>query len=31
MLKGKTFVDYPNSFSPKECQKIDKKILRYFQ
>ena len=31
MLKGKSFLDYTNLFSPNEYEKKDKIILRYFQ
>ena len=31
MLKGKTLLDYTNLFSPNECEKNDKTILKYFQ
>ena len=31
MLKGKSFLDYINLFSPNEYEKNDKIILRYFQ
>ena len=31
ILKGKTLLDYTNLFSPSECQKNDKIILKYFQ
>ena len=31
MLKCKSLLDYLNLFSPKECQKNDKTILKYFQ
>ena len=31
ILKGKIFLDYTNLFSPNECEKNDKIILRYFQ
>ena len=31
MLKGKCFLNYTNSFSPNECGKNDKIILKYFQ
>ena len=30
ILKGKTFLDYINLFSPNECEKNNKIILRYF-
>ena len=31
MLKGKSFLDYTNLFSPNEYEKNDKIILKYFQ
>ena len=31
MLKGKSLLDYTNLFSPNDCEKIDKLILKYFQ
>ena len=31
MLKGKSFLDYTNLFSPNEYKKNDKIILKYFQ
>ena len=31
MLKGKILLDYTNLFSPKEYEKNDKIILKYFQ
>ena len=31
MLKGKRLLDYTNLFSPNECEKNDKIILKYFQ
>ena len=31
MLKGKSFLNFRNSFSPNEYEKKDKKILKYFQ
>ena len=31
MLKGKSFLDYANSFSPNNYEKNDKVILKYFQ
>ena len=31
MLKCKSLLDYLNLFSPKECQKNDKTILKCFQ
>ena len=30
MLKGKSFLDYANSFSPDDYEKNDKIILKYF-
>ena len=30
MLKGKSFLDYTNLFSPNEHEKNDKIILKYF-
>ena len=30
MLKGKSLLDYTNLFSPNECEKNDKIILKYF-
>ena len=30
-LKGKSFVDYTNLFSPNDYEKNDKLILKYFQ
>ena len=30
MLKGKSFLDYTNSFSPDDYEKNDKIILKYF-
>ena len=31
MLKGKSLLDYTNFFSPNDCEKNDKIILKYFQ
>ena len=31
MLKGKSLLDYTNLFSPKEYEKNNKIILKYFQ
>ena len=31
MLKGKSFLEYANLFSPKDYEKNDKTILKYFQ
>ena len=31
MLKGKSFPDYTNLFSPTDYEKNDKIILKYFQ
>ena len=31
MLKGKSLLEYTNSFSPDEYKKTDKIILKYFQ
>ena len=31
MLKGQSLLDYTNLFSPKEYEKNDKMILKYFQ
>ena len=31
MLKGKSLLDYTNSFSPNEYEKNDNIILKYFQ
>ena len=31
MLKGKSFIDYTNFFSPSEYGKNDKVTLKYFQ
>ena len=31
MLKGKGLLDYTNLFSPNDCEKNDKIILKYFQ
>ena len=31
MLKGKSLLDYTNLFSPKEYEKNDKIMLKYFQ
>ena len=31
MLKGKSFLDYTNLFSPNDYKQDDKKILKYFQ
>ena len=31
MLKGKSFIDYTNFFSPNEYGKNDKVTLKYFQ
>ena len=31
MLKGKSLLDNTNLFSPNECEKNDKIILKYFQ
>ena len=31
MLKGKSFLDYVNLFSPKDYEKNDKLIVKYFQ
>ena len=31
MLKGKSFLDYTNLFSPNDYEKNDKIILEYFQ
>ena len=31
MLKGKSLLDYTNLFSPNDCEKNDKIILKYFQ
>ena len=31
MLKGKSLLEYTNSFSPNEYKKNDKIILKYFQ
>ena len=31
MLKGKSFLDHTNLFSPNEYEKNDKIILKYFQ
>ena len=31
MLKGKSLLDYINSFSPNDYEKNDKIILKYFQ
>ena len=31
MLKGKSLLDYTNLFSPKDHEKNDKIILKYFQ
>ena len=31
MLKGKSLINYTNLFSPKDHEKIDKIILKYFQ
>ena len=31
MLKGRSFLDYTNLFSPKEYEKSNKLILNYFQ
>ena len=31
MLKGKSLLDYTNSFSPNEYEKNDKIILKYFK
>ena len=30
-LKGKRLLDYTNLFSPNDCEKNDKIILKYFQ
>ena len=30
-IKGKSLLNYTNLFSPKEYEKNDKKILKYFQ
>ena len=31
MLKGNNSLDYINLFSPNDCEKNDKIILKYFQ
>ena len=31
MIKGKSFLDYSNLFSPNDYEKNDKIILKYFQ
>ena len=31
MLKDKSLLDYTNLFSPNECEKNDKIILKYIQ
>ena len=31
MIKCKSLLDYTNSFSPNDCEKNDKTILKYFQ
>ena len=31
MLKGKSLLDYTNLFSPNECEKNNKIIIKYFQ
>ena len=31
MLKDKSFLGYTNLFSPNDCEKNDKIILKYFQ
>ena len=31
MLKDKSFLDHTNWFSPNDCEKNDKLILKYFQ
>ena len=31
MIKGKSLLDYTNFFSPKDYEKDDKTILKYFQ
>ena len=31
MLKGKSFLEYTNLFSPNDYEKNDKVILKYFQ
>ena len=31
MLKGKSFLDHTNLFSPNDYEKNDKKILKHFQ
>ena len=31
MLKGQSFLDYKNVFSPNDYEKNDKIILKYFQ
>ena len=31
MLKGKSVLNYTNSFSPNDYEKNDKTILKYFQ
>ena len=31
MQKGKTLLDYTNLFSPNDCEKNDKIMLKYFQ
>ena len=31
MLKGKSFLDYVNLFSPNDYEKNDKLIVKYFQ
>ena len=31
MLKGKSFPDYVNLFSPNDYEKNDKLIVKYFQ
>ena len=31
MLKGKSLLDYTNSFSPSNYEKNDKIILKYFE
>ena len=31
MLKGKSLLEYKNSFSPNEYEKNDKIILKYFR
>ena len=31
MLKGKSFLDYTNLYSPNEYEKNDKRMIKYFQ